>query len=36
MYETLGIEGNRATLVSGIYNVAGPLANLVFIIFLLC
>ncbi|BCS21906.1 sugar porter family MFS transporter [Aspergillus puulaauensis] len=35
MYEALGITGNRATLVTGIYNVVGPLANLVFIVFLL-
>lgn len=34
-YEALGITGNRATLVTGIYNVVGPLANLVFIVFLL-
>ncbi|CAG8199804.1 unnamed protein product [Penicillium nalgiovense] len=35
MYEALGITGNRATLVTGIYNVVGPLANLVFITFVL-
>ncbi|KAL2837551.1 general substrate transporter, partial [Aspergillus pseudoustus] len=35
MYESLGITGNTATLVTGIYNVVGPLANLIFITFLL-
>ncbi|KAH1316438.1 hypothetical protein KXX47_003264 [Aspergillus fumigatus] len=35
MYESLGITGNRATLVAGIYNCVGPLANLIFIIFIL-
>lgn len=35
MYESLGITGNRATLVAGIYNCVGPLANLFFIIFIL-
>ncbi|KAK1140751.1 hypothetical protein N8T08_009952 [Aspergillus melleus] len=35
MYENLGITGNRATLVTGIYNVVGPLANLIFITFFL-
>lgn len=34
-YEALGITGNRATLVTGIYNVVGPIANLIFIVFLL-
>lgn len=34
-YEALGITGNRATLVTGIYNVVGPVANLVFITFVL-
>lgn len=34
-YESLGITGNRALLVSGIYNIVGPLANLIFIVFLL-
>lgn len=34
-YENLGITGNRATLVTGIYNVVGPLANLIFITFFL-
>ncbi|KUL89392.1 hypothetical protein ZTR_04400 [Talaromyces verruculosus] len=35
MYKALGITGNNATLVSGIYNVVGPLANLIFIVFFL-
>lgn len=35
MYEALGITGNRATLVIGIYNCVGPLANLIFIVFIL-
>ncbi|CEL07014.1 Putative Function: high affinity glucose transporter (Precursor) [Aspergillus calidoustus] len=35
MYESLGITGHRATLVSGIYNVVGPIANLIFITFIL-
>ncbi|KAL2865936.1 sugar porter family MFS transporter [Aspergillus lucknowensis] len=35
MYENLGITGHRATLVAGIYNVIGPLANLIFIFLLL-
>lgn len=33
MYEALGIVGNRALLVAGIYNCVGPLANLIFISF---
>jgi MFS family permease len=35
MYHNLGIEGDRALLVTGIYNVVGPLFNLVFIVFFL-
>ncbi|KAJ5519304.1 Major facilitator superfamily domain general substrate transporter [Penicillium expansum] len=35
MYEALGITGSRATLVTGIYNVVGPLTNLLFITFVL-
>jgi hypothetical protein len=35
MYNALGITGNRALLVAGIYNCVGPLANLVFIIFMI-
>jgi MFS family permease len=31
MYAALGITGNRALLVSGIYNVVGPVANFIFI-----
>lgn len=27
MYKGLGITGNRALLVSGIYNCVGPLAS---------
>lgn len=35
MYHNLGIEGDRALLVTSIYNVVGPLFNLIFIVFLL-
>ena len=35
MYDALGITGHRNTLVAGIYNVVGPIANLIFIVFLL-
>ena len=35
MYKALGITGGRETLVAGIYNCVGPLANLIFIIFIL-
>ena len=35
MYESLGITGNRKLLVAGIYNCVGPLANLIFIVFLI-
>jgi MFS family permease len=35
MYSALGITGHRVTLVAGIYNCVGPLANLIFIIFIL-
>lgn len=35
MYKALGITGNRNTLVAGLYNCVGPLANLVFVVFLL-
>ncbi|KAF2755587.1 general substrate transporter [Pseudovirgaria hyperparasitica] len=35
MYKNLGIEGNRNLLVTGIYNCVGPVANLIFIIFIL-
>ena len=35
MYHNLGIEGDRALLVTGIYNIVGPLFNLVFIVFFL-
>lgn len=35
MYNSLGITGNRALLVAGIYNCLGPLANLVFIVFII-
>ena len=35
MYEALGITGGRALLVAGIYNCVGPLANLIFIVFLI-
>ncbi|KAK3293779.1 general substrate transporter [Chaetomium fimeti] len=35
MYGALGITGSRALLVAGIYNCVGPLANLVFIVFMI-
>ncbi|AEO68570.1 e2bf89b0-a55f-4e3e-86ec-976d65165d80 [Thermothielavioides terrestris] len=35
MYDALGITGNRNLLVAGIYNCVGPLANLIFITFLI-
>jgi sugar porter (SP) family MFS transporter len=35
MYTALGITGNRNLLVAGIYNCVGPLANLIFIVFIL-
>ena len=35
MYETLGITGKTNILVTGIYNCLGPLANLLFILFVL-
>jgi sugar porter (SP) family MFS transporter len=35
MYAALGITGQRALLVAGIYNCLGPLANLIFIVFLI-
>jgi len=35
MYHNLGVEGDRALLVTGIYNVVGPIFNLIFITFLL-
>jgi MFS family permease len=35
MYQALGITGQRALLVAGIYNCIGPLANLVFIVFII-
>jgi MFS family permease len=35
MYEALGIIGHRKLLVAGIYNCMGPLANAVFIIFMI-
>lgn len=35
MYKALGITGNTNLLVTGIYNVVGPLSNLVFIVFFL-
>ncbi|KAJ8111872.1 hypothetical protein OPT61_g5639 [Boeremia exigua] len=34
MYKNLGIEDDRALLVTGIYNIVGPLFNLFFILFL--
>ncbi|KAF2147822.1 putative MFS sugar transporter [Myriangium duriaei CBS 260.36] len=35
LYESLGITGNRSVLVAGIYNVVGPIANAIFIFFIL-
>jgi MFS family permease len=35
MYNALGIEGHRAVLVAGIYNCVGPIANCIFIFFIL-
>ena len=35
MYDALGITGHTGILVAGIYNVVGPIANFIFIVFLL-
>lgn len=35
MYEALGITGGRNVLVAGIYNCVGPIANAIFIFFIL-
>jgi MFS family permease len=35
LYEGLGFVGNKGTLVAGIYNCVGPVANLIFITLLL-
>ncbi|CAG7981303.1 unnamed protein product [Penicillium salamii] len=35
MYKSLGITGSRNTLVAGIYNCIGPLANLISMLFIL-
>ncbi|KAF2996902.1 hypothetical protein E8E13_005643 [Curvularia kusanoi] len=35
MYHNLGIEGDRALLVTGIYNLVGPICNLIFITLIL-
>ncbi|KAK5131090.1 hypothetical protein LTR08_001308 [Meristemomyces frigidus] len=35
MYDALGITGGRNILVAGIYNCVGPIANLIFIFFIL-
>jgi MFS family permease len=35
MYKSLGITGSRSTLVAGIYNCVGPLANFIFVVFIL-
>lgn len=35
MYKNLGLEGSQNLLVTGIYNCVGPLANLIFISFIL-
>jgi MFS family permease len=35
LYENLGIDGDRNLLVTGIYNIVGPIFNLIFIVFFL-
>jgi MFS family permease len=35
LYDNLGITGDRNTLVIGVYNIVGPLFNLIFIVFFL-
>lgn len=35
MYEALGITGKKALLVSGLYNIVGPVTNAFFIFFLI-
>lgn len=35
MYRSLGITGSRNTLVAGIYNCVGPVANFIFVVFIL-
>lgn len=35
MYKALGFTGSRNTLVAGLYNCVGPLANLIFVVFFL-
>ncbi|KAJ5918416.1 hypothetical protein N7466_010408 [Penicillium verhagenii] len=35
MYKALGITGGRDTLIAGVYNCVGPLANLIFVVFFL-
>lgn len=35
MYKNLGIEGDRALLVTSIYNIVGPICNLIFITLIL-
>lgn len=35
MYKALGFTGSRNTLVAGLYNCVGPIANLIFIVFIL-
>ncbi|KAJ5953164.1 hypothetical protein N7454_000060 [Penicillium verhagenii] len=35
MYKALGITGGRGTLIAGVYNCVGPLANLIFVVFFL-
>ncbi|KAJ6115496.1 hypothetical protein N7523_005913 [Penicillium sp. IBT 18751x] len=35
MYRALGFTGSRNTLVAGLYNCVGPLANLIFVVYLL-
>ncbi|GJN72392.1 hypothetical protein PLICBS_006465 [Purpureocillium lilacinum] len=34
MYESLGFTGNTKLLVAGVYNCCGPIANLIFIVFI--
>ncbi|OQD77735.1 hypothetical protein PENDEC_c002G03336 [Penicillium decumbens] len=35
MYRALGFTGSRNTLVAGLYNCVGPLANLIFVVYFL-
>lgn len=35
MYRGLGFTGSQNTLVAGLYNCVGPIANLIFVVFIL-